>query len=163
MPLLELLPSHVSTRALAQPCLAWSSSRPIPKSQRRIVFSQSCHSWIYCPVMSLLEPLPRYVTLVSLAKLCHSWISCPVVSLLGPFPANFYVPVAYCIRISAVGVKKKKCFKRNAKKCIIKYHILYITSYVICVLFIMIFSLCFLLLYLSMYPSMCIVVQCLQK
>ena len=90
-----LSPSHVTPGVLAQSCHPWSSRRRIYKSQRGIAFAQSSHSWISCPVISLLQLLssrvnpavlaseflissgvclsPSRLTLGSFAQSCHSW------------------------------------------------------------------------------------------
>ena len=59
-----------------------SSRRRIYKSLRRIAFTQSCHSWWLCPVVSLLELSPTNLQVP--ATHCFR----PVLSLLDPSPSH---------------------------------------------------------------------------
>ena len=102
--LLELLPSHVTTGALAQSS-PFLSARPVmsllellPSPVTFGALAQSCHSWSSCRGFLLLELLSSHVTPGAVAQSRHSWSSCRVVSLLELLPANYYVPAVYCFR-----------------------------------------------------------------
>ena len=122
MSLLELLPSHVTSCALAQACPSWSSYpvmsllELLPSHVTPGALAQSCHSLSPCPVMSLLELLPSNVTPGAFAQSCHFLNSCPSHVTPGDLPGEFVSPSGVLLSDFACRGKKKKFFGAMRKK-----------------------------------------------